>query len=188
VPGAGATNRGGLLGATGFARQCTRPARPAAQPAQPIRIETMNNIAESNGATVDVPTEDELLNAPEDQYMDARQLEFFRQRLQAQRSEIEADIERARGELSSGENEPDELDRASAEEERWLSLRISEREGKLLRKIDEALARIEDGDYGYCEDTGDPIGIPRLLARPTATLSAEAKSRREQLEKTHGPS
>ncbi len=130
-------------------------------------------------------TEEELRAAPEEEYMSQEQLEFFRQRLLAQRAEIEADIERARGELSEAENEPDELDRASAEEERWLSLRISEREGKLLRKIDEALARIDEGSYGYCEDTGDPIGIPRLLARPTATLSAEAKARREQLEKTH---
>ncbi len=130
-------------------------------------------------------TEEELLAAPEENYMNEEQLEFFRQRLLQARAEIEHDIERARAELSNGTNEADELDRATAEEERWLSLRISEREGKLLRKIDEALQRIEDGEYGYCEDTGDPIGIPRLLARPTATLSAEAKTRREQLEKTH---
>lgn len=130
-------------------------------------------------------TEEELLKASEDDYMNEEQLEFFRQRLLQARAEIEQDIERARNELSNGTNEADELDRATAEEERWLSLRISEREGKLLRKIDEALQRIEDGEYGYCEDTGDPIGIPRLLARPTATLSAEAKTRREQLEKTH---
>jgi len=130
-------------------------------------------------------TEEELRAAPDDEYMNEEQLEFFRQQLLAQRAEIERDIERARTELSAAQNEPDELDRASAEEERWLSLRISEREGKLLRKIDEAIARIDEGSYGYCEDTGDPIGIPRLLARPTATLSAEAKTRREQLEKTH---
>lgn len=145
----------------------------------------MSNTAESNGDTIDLPTEEELLNSSEDEYMDERQLEYFRRVLQTQRDEIEADIERARGELSTGENEPDELDRASAEEERWLSLRISEREGKLLKKIDESLQRIDEGEYGYCEDTGEPIGIPRLLARPTATLSAEAKTRREQLEKTH---
>ncbi|MFW5970423.1 MAG: RNA polymerase-binding protein DksA [Halofilum sp. (in: g-proteobacteria)] len=145
----------------------------------------MSNTAESKGETIDLPTEEELLNSSEEEYMDERQLEFFRQRLLAQREEIEADIERARGELSTNENEPDELDRASAEEERWLSLRISEREGKLLKKIDETLQRIDEGEYGYCEDTGEPIGIPRLLARPTATLSAEAKTRREQLEKTH---
>lgn len=130
-------------------------------------------------------TEEDLRAAPEEEYMSEEQLDFFRQQLLAQRDAIEADIARARTELSAAQNEPDELDRASAEEERWLSLRISEREGKLLRKIDEALARIDDGSYGYCEDTGDPIGIPRLLARPTATLSAEAKTRREQLEKTH---
>jgi len=127
----------------------------------------------------------QLLKASGKHYMNEEQLEFFRQRLLEQRKEIEDDIERARNELSNGTNEADELDRATAEEERWLSLRISEREGKLLRKIDEALQRIEDGEYGYCEDTGDPIGILRLLARPTATLSAEAKTRREQLEKTH---
>ncbi|MDZ7747463.1 MAG: RNA polymerase-binding protein DksA [Halofilum sp. (in: g-proteobacteria)] len=145
----------------------------------------MTKTADSKKASSRVPTEEEILKAPEDDYMNEEQLEFFRQRLMAQRDEIENDIARARSELSTGENEPDELDRASAEEERWLSLRISEREGKLLRKIDEALQRIDDGEYGYCEDTGDPIGIPRLLARPTATLSAEAKTRREQLEKTH---
>mgnify|MGYP000241039765 CR=1 FL=1 len=145
----------------------------------------MSNTAGSKGETIDLPTEEELLNSSEEEYMDERQLEYFRQVLQAQRDEIEADIARARGELSTGENEPDELDRASAEEERWLSLRISEREGKLLKKIDESLQRINEGEYGYCEDTGEPIGIPRLLARPTATLSAEAKTRREQLEKTH---
>jgi len=144
--------------------------------------ETKQN-SHNGGTTL---TEEDLLNAPEEEYMNAQQLEFFRERLMAQREEIENDIARARNELSNGENEPDELDRASAEEERWLSLRISEREGKLLRKIDEAIQRIDDGDYGYCEDTGDPIGIPRLLARPTATLSAEAKTRREQLEKTQG--
>jgi|AntDeeMinimDraft_5_1070356.scaffolds.fasta_scaffold01154_9 DnaK suppressor protein len=145
----------------------------------------MSKTAESKGDTIDLPTEEELLNSSEDEYMDERQLEYFRRVLQAQREEIEADIERARGELSTNENEPDELDRASAEEERWLSLRISEREGKLLKKIDETLQRIDEGEYGYCEDTGEPIGIPRLLARPTASLSAEAKTRREQLEKTH---
>jgi len=145
----------------------------------------MTKTAEKKDTGSKTLTEDEILKAPEDDYMNDEQLEFFRQLLLEQRQEIENDIARARTELSSGENEPDELDRASAEEERWLSLRISEREGKLLRKIDAALQRIEDGEYGFCEDTGDPIGIPRLLARPTATLSAEAKTRREQLEKTH---
>ncbi|MEX1080631.1 MAG: RNA polymerase-binding protein DksA [Halofilum sp. (in: g-proteobacteria)] len=130
-------------------------------------------------------TEEDLLKAPDEEYMNEDQLAFFRERLLAQRADIENDIARARSELSTASNEPDELDRATAEEERWLSLRISEREGKLLRKIDEALQRMDEGEYGYCEDTGEQIGIARLLARPTATLSAEAKTRREQLEKTH---
>lgn len=145
----------------------------------------MTKTADSDALGSTTLTEEQLLNAPEEEYMNEDQLAFFRERLLAQRAEIENDIARARSELSTASNEPDELDRATAEEERWLSLRISEREGKLLRKIDEALQRIEDGEYGYCEDTGEPIGIARLLARPTATLSAEAKTRREQMEKTH---
>lgn len=145
----------------------------------------MTKTADSKTLSGTTLTEEDLLKAPEEDYMNEQQLEFFRERLLAQRADIESDIARARSELSAAENEPDELDRASAEEERWLSLRISEREGKLLRKIDEAIQRIDEGEYGYCEDTGDPIGVARLLARPTATLSAEAKTRREQLEKTH---
>ncbi len=145
----------------------------------------MTKTADSNALGRTQLTEEDLLKAPDKEYMNEDQLAFFRERLLAQRADIENDIARARSELSTASNEPDELDRATAEEERWLSLRISEREGKLLRKIDEALQRIDEGEYGYCEDTGDPIGIARLLARPTATLSAEAKTRREQLEKTH---
>jgi DnaK suppressor protein len=81
---------------------------------------------------------------------------------------------------------PDPADRATIEEEHALELRTRDRERKLLKKVQQALARIESGEYGYCEETGDPIGIPRLLARPTATLSLEAQQRREIKQKMYG--
>ena len=81
---------------------------------------------------------------------------------------------------------PDPADRATIEEEHALELRTRDRERKLLKKIEQALATIDSGDYGYCEETGDPIGIPRLLARPTATLSLEAQQRRELRQKLYG--
>jgi DnaK suppressor protein len=81
---------------------------------------------------------------------------------------------------------PDPADRATIEEEHALELRTRDRERKLMKKIDETLMRIEDGSYGWCEETGDPIGLPRLLARPTATLSIEAQQRRELKQKMYG--
>ena len=86
--------------------------------------------------------------------------------------------------VDGGMQEPDLADRASAETDRALELRTRDRERKLLSKIDAALQRIEDGSYGYCEETGDPIGIKRLEARPIATLSLEAQERHERLERT----
>ena len=81
---------------------------------------------------------------------------------------------------------PDPADRATIEEEHALELRTRDRERKLLKKVQAALKRIEDGEYGYCEETGDPIGVARLLARPTATLSLEAQQRRELKQKLYG--
>ena len=81
---------------------------------------------------------------------------------------------------------PDPADRATIEEEHALELRTRERERKLMKKVDQALARIDDGAYGYCEETGDAIGLPRLLARPTATMSVEAQQRRELKQKLYG--
>jgi DnaK suppressor protein len=81
---------------------------------------------------------------------------------------------------------PDPADRATIEEEHALELRTRDRERKLMKKIDESLMHIEDGSYGWCEETGDPIGLPRLLARPTATLSIEAQQRRELKQKMYG--
>lgn len=133
-----------------------------------------------------VLTEDAILKMSEDDYMNDVQLEFFRDRLR----QMERDIRNNAGETTEHLREtvivPDPADRATIEEEHALELRTRDRERKLLKKIEQALAQIESGDYGYCEETGDPIGIPRLLARPTATLSLEAQQRRELRQKLYG--
>ena len=131
-------------------------------------------------------TEAALLRAPASQYMSVEQLAFFRERLIATQKELleKADLTSER--LRGHELEADPTDQATIEEEYALELRARDRERKLLKKIDEALRRIDEGSYGYCEETGEPIGIPRLLARPTATLTIEAQSRREQKQKLYG--
>lgn len=133
-----------------------------------------------------VLTEDAILKMSEDDYMNDVQLQFFRDRLR----QMERDIRNNAGETTEHLREtvivPDPADRATIEEEHALELRTRDRERKLLKKIEQALAQIDSGDYGYCEETGDPIGIPRLLARPTATLSLEAQQRRELRQKLYG--
>ncbi|MFM2058099.1 MAG: polymerase-binding protein DksA [Pseudomonadota bacterium] len=132
-------------------------------------------------------TDAELLSMPESEYMSEQQLEFFRTRLQA----LKEDLLSNAGETTEHLREdtsvvPDPADRATIEEEHALELRTRDRERKLLKKISQALARIESGDYGYCDETGEPIGLGRLLARPTATLSLEAQQRRELKQKLFG--
>lgn len=128
-------------------------------------------------------TEEELLKQPEEDYMNDEQLAFFKNMLLQQKDELIHGLEETSDNLQNQERESDENDRATLEEERWLELRIRERESKLISKIDSALRRIEDGSYGYCDDSGEEIGLERLLIRPTATLSIEAKQRRESIEK-----
>ncbi len=128
-------------------------------------------------------TEEELLKQPEENYMNDEQLAFFKDMLLKQKEELIHGLEETSNHLQNQERESDENDRATLEEERWLELRIRERESKLISKIDAALRRIEDGSYGYCDDSGEEIGLARLLIRPTATLSIEAKQRRESIEK-----
>jgi DnaK suppressor protein len=132
-------------------------------------------------------TEAELLSMPESEYMNDKQLDFFRARLQQQKDDLLSNA----GETTEHLREdttivPDPADRATIEEEHALELRTRDRERKLLKKISQALARVETGDYGYCDETGEPIGLPRLLARPTATLSLEAQKRRELKQKMFG--
>jgi DnaK suppressor protein len=132
-------------------------------------------------------TEPELLAMPDSEYMGEKQLEFFRAKLQALKDDLLSNA----GETTEHLREdtsivPDPADRATIEEEHALELRTRDRERKLIRKIDEALKRIEDGSYGYCLETGEEIGIKRLEARPVATLSVEAQERRERREKQYG--
>ena len=132
-------------------------------------------------------TEAELLAMPESEYMNEKQLEFFRSRLQEQKDALLSNA----GETTEHLREdtsivPDPADRATIEEEHALELRTRDRERKLLKKISQSLGRIESGDYGFCDETGEPIGLGRLLARPTATLSLEAQQRREMKQKMFG--
>jgi DnaK suppressor protein len=131
-------------------------------------------------------TEAELLAMPEDDYMNPVQLEFFRERLSKMRDELLENAASTGANLRENELVADPADRATVEEEHALELRVRDRERKLLKKIGEALQRIDDGEYGWCEETGDPIGIGRLLARPTATLSIDAQERRERTQKLYG--
>lgn len=124
--------------------------------------------------------------ADKEDFMNPMMQEFFRQRLTAWREELlrESGLTLQNMQMTSVQ-EPDIADRASLESERTLELRTRDRERKLISKIDAALLRIETGEYGYCEDTGEPIGVGRLIARPIATLSIEAQERHERMEKTH---
>jgi DnaK suppressor protein len=132
-------------------------------------------------------SEAELLAMPESEYMNEKQIEFFRARLQRQRDDLLSNA----GETTEHLREdttivPDPADRATIEEEHALELRTRDRERKLLKKVAQAIALLDTGEYGYCDETGEPIGLPRLLARPTATLSLEAQQRRELKQKMFG--
>jgi DnaK suppressor protein len=131
-------------------------------------------------------TEAQILKMGDKDYMNAAQLAFFKARLQ----QLEKDLLKNAGETTEHLREtvlvPDPADRATIEEEHALELRTRDRERKLLKKVQQSIASIDSGDYGWCEETGEPIGIPRLLARPTATLSLEAQQRRELKQKLYG--
>jgi DnaK suppressor protein len=131
-------------------------------------------------------TEQALLKMPESEYMNAAQLAFFKDRLLKMKQELLDNAGLTSEHLRENDMVPDPADRATIEEEHALELRTRDRERKLMKKIDESLALIEDGSYGWCEETGEPIGLPRLLARPTATLSIEAQQRRELKQKMYG--
>lgn len=125
------------------------------------------------------PSEDEP-------FMNDTQREYFRRKLLRWRNELLKESDETLQHLQEGGlQEADIADRAQAEAERALELRTRDRARKLISKIDAALQRLEDGTYGYCEETGDPIGVKRLDARPIATLSIDAQERHERLERTH---
>ena len=132
-------------------------------------------------------TDAEVLAMPDSEYMNEKQMAFFRLKL----AQLKQEILNSAGETTEHLREdtvivPDPADRATIEEEHALELRTRDRERKLLKKIEQSIARIDAGDYGYCDETGEPIGVGRLLARPTATLSLEAQQRRELKQKMFG--
>lgn len=122
----------------------------------------------------------------DEKFMNPLQLEYFRQKLLSWRDELIEEANETLASLSEGGiHEPDITDRASVETDRALELRTRDRARKLISKINMALERIEDGSYGFCEETGEPIGLKRLEARPIATLSIEAQERHEKMEKIY---
>ena len=170
------------------------PARPNPKP-EHVPIEALKPAAKADPKLANAwkskagreLSEAELLAMPEDEYMNEKQLDFFRSRLQQQKDDLLSNA----GETTEHLREdttivPDPADRATIEEEHALELRTRDRERKLLKKIAQSLARLDSGEYGYCDETGEPIGLARLLARPTATLSLEAQQRRELKQKMFG--
>jgi len=173
----------------------TAPAKPAAGKPDDVTMDAAKPAAKVDPKLANAwktkagrdLTEEELLAMPDSEYMNDKQLDFFRARLMALKDDLLSNA----GETTEHLREdtsivPDPADRATIEEEHALELRTRDRERKLLKKIAQSLARIESGEYGYCDETGEPIGLRRLLARPTATLSLEAQQRRELKQKMFG--
>ncbi|AFZ83290.1 DnaK suppressor protein [Candidatus Kinetoplastibacterium blastocrithidii TCC012E] len=139
-----------------------------------------------NGRNNNFLSENYILSMSEEDYMNDVQLSFFKNKLKQLEQEILLKAEETTEYLRETQFVPDPADRATIEEEHTIELRTRDRERKLLKKIQKSISRIETGEYGWCEETGEPIGIPRLLARPTATLSLEAQERREMRQKLYG--
>ena len=168
------------------ARATRHVAAPPARKASPAKVAMPATLAPRTEERYAGLTEADLKRAPSAQYMSPQQVAFFRERLRAMQRELLEKAGVTSEHLREHDIESDPTDQATIEEEYALELRARDRERKLLKKIEQALRRIEDGSYGYCEETGDAIGIARLLARPTATLSVEAQSRRELRQKLYG--
>ncbi len=138
------------------------------------------------GMKAEVFLPDDYRPAEDEPFMNERQLEYFRRKLHMWKAELMDDSKHTIEDLQEGtRNIPDLTDRASEETDRALELRTRDRQRKLVAKIDAALRRIDEGEYGYCEETGEPISLKRLDARPIATLSLEAQERHERREKVH---
>ncbi len=138
------------------------------------------------GMKAEVFLPDDYRPAEDEPFMNDRQLEWFRRELLRQKQDLLSESKNTIAGLQDGtRNIPDIADRASEETDRALELRIRDRQRKLVAKIDSALRRIDEGEFGYCQDTGEPISLKRLVARPTTTLSLEAQERHERREKVH---
>jgi DnaK suppressor protein len=147
-----------------------------------------NGHATKNGVVLVASDKDNKNYRPSDKepFMSERQREYFRKKLLDWKEDILKEAKETLQHLQAeNENHPDLADRASSETDRAIELRARDRQRKLISKIDEALTRIEDGTYGYCEETGEPIALKRLEARPIATLSIEAQERHERRERVY---
>ncbi|MDN3922634.1 RNA polymerase-binding protein DksA [Roseateles violae] len=181
-------------GSSRFADRFAPPKPPTRQMSSPV-IESPRSTAKADPKLANAwktkpgheLTDAEVLAMPDSEYMNAKQIEFFRAKL----TELKNGVLSNAGETTEHLREdtsivPDPADRATIEEEHALELRTRDRERKLLKKIMQSLTRLDSGDYGYCDETGEPIGLGRLIARPTATLSLEAQQRRELKQKMFG--
>jgi DnaK suppressor protein len=184
------------------AAKAAAPARPAPTPQRNVTPPPTDKTASASRVSTYDPGDDSdgnenLLSGPRnvqpylvkrgEEYMNKEQHEHFRRILLSWKHDLMMEVDRTVSHMKDeAANFPDPNDRATQEEEFSLELRTRDRERKLIRKIDEALARIEDGSYGYCLETGEQIGVKRLEARPVATLSIEAQERRERREKQYG--
>ena len=149
-------------------------------------LSALSDVKESAGMKPEVFLPDDYRPAEDEPFMNDRQLEYFRRKLMSWKAElIEQSAETIDHLQESARNVPDLADRASEETDRALELRTRDRQRKLVSKIDAALRRIENGEYGYCEVTGEPISLKRLDARPIATMTLEAQERHERREKVH---
>jgi DnaK suppressor protein len=177
-------------------KTATAAAKPAEKPAT-AKTKPAPQPAPVTDADADLDMNPSLLSGPRnvqpyqvrkgEEYMSKEQLDHFRSILSAWKSDLMQEVDRTVLHMKDeAANFPDPNDRATQESEFSLELRTRDRERKLIRKIDEALKRIEDGSYGFCLETGEPIGVKRLEARPVATLSVEAQERRERREKQFG--
>jgi DnaK suppressor protein len=146
----------------------------------------LDNIGYPRGAMAKIVIEEGYAPNDAEPFMNERQREYFRRKLQGWKQDILREAQDTLVALQSeNENHPDLTDRASSETDRAIELRARDRQRKLIAKIDAALSRIEDGSYGYCEETGEPISLKRLEARPIATLSLEAQERHERRERVY---
>jgi DnaK suppressor protein len=184
-------NKAKPLAKTGAKTSASSAAKSKAAVHAEVVTKAASKAAPKAGLSIDpsgkgLLSEAELIKQAKTDYMSKDQLKFFKYQLQMLAAQLRENAGATTEHLRELAVAPDPADRATLEEEHALELRARDRERKLLKKVEAAIVRIDSGDYGYCEETGEPIGIQRLMARPTATLTIEAQERRELKQKMYG--
>jgi len=164
------------------------PMPSVAIPPVPVPVKKDPKLANNwKTKSVEQLSDPEIIAMPDSEYMNDKQLAYFRHKLVQLKDDMLANAGQTAENLRDDTVVvPDPADRATIEEEHALELRTRDRERKLLKKVEKSIRMIDDGSYGFCEETGEPIGVARLIARPTATLSLEAQERRERVQKMYG--